>query len=361
MFVSTGKGALFPNLYCFLIAHPGVGKTSTIRRARQYYQTIPEPYCAPTSLNHATIIDALVKCRRIVRQRDIDLDYNSMYITADELTAFIHKYDDQIIGVMSAFYDPDSYGHWRRGNEIRIQINSPQLNVLCGSTPSNLLKLMPESAWEQGFTSRIIMVFSDERILGDDFAITDSSLDDNLTHDLRVISSVIGEFKVTAAYRDAVTAWRTAGEPPAPTHPKLLHYTTRRRVHIYKLSMVSAIDRSDVLLLTKEDFDRALAWLVEAEGTMSEIFKTGAGTTDARAMDEIYHFVLTSCAGGRKVPSYKIVHFAKDRIPLHSVDKVISTMEKSGLLKQAGLDPNNKNVILYTPGVPDHIPHSDII
>src|ERR1700739_4453525 len=51
----TGKGALYPNVYCMLIAHPGVGKTATIRRARQYYLETQEPLLAPTSLTGAAM------------------------------------------------------------------------------------------------------------------------------------------------------------------------------------------------------------------------------------------------------------------------------------------------------------------
>lgn len=306
------------------------------------------------------MVDALVKAKRFIPTakdpRDPEgkapLDYNSMFITADEITAFMHKYDDEVIGIMSHFYDPREYGQWRRGNELKINVKYPQLNVLCGTTPSNLMKLMPESAWEQGFTSRVMMVFSDERIIGDDFATSQIVKNDDLIHDLRVVASCIGEYRVTDDYRKLVADWRTAGEPPAPTHPKLLHYTTRRRVHLFKLSMVSAADRSDVLLLTADDFHRALAWLIEAEASMSDIFKAGAGNADAKAIDEIYHFVLTTCAGGRRIPAYRIINFAKARVPLHSVERVLTVMEKSGLIKQAGLDPRNKNVVLYTPGTP---------
>lgn len=350
----TKRGPIWPNIYCLLVAYPGVGKTSTIEEAEKYYLQIPEPHKAPTSLTGSALVDAMVKNKRIVRGKDIDLDYNSMFMTVDELTAFLHKWDDEIIGIMSQFYGPREYAQWRRGNELRLKIERPQLNVLGGSTPSNLLNLMPENAWEQGFTSRFVMLFSDERVNTDDFAGSSvHSLNDDMVHDLRVISSLVGDFNVTDEYRDAVNKWREAGEPPTPTHPKLMHYTTRRRVHLYKLSMVSAIDYGDVLLLTRRDFDRALAWLVEAEETMGDIFKAGAGNADAKAIDEIHHYVLTSCIGGKKIPSYKIVNFAKARIPLHSVDRVISIMEKSGLIKQAGLDPKNKNVVLYAPSVPE--------
>jgi len=239
------------------------------------------------------MIDAVAKSKRQCvyyspEKKSMDqFEYNTLYITADELSAFMHKYDEEAVGVLSDFYDPQPYGQTRRGNDVNIKIKSPQVNLICGTTPSNLMKYMPETAWEQGFTSRVIMVFSDERQVHDDFESKDTSLNPDLISDLRSIGGLVGQFQVTPEYRDAVNEWRNSGEQPIPTHPKLLHYATRRRVHLYKLSMVSAVDHSDMLLLTKSDFARAMGWLLEAEHTMPDIFKAGAGNADARAMDEI--------------------------------------------------------------------------
>jgi len=255
-----------------------------------------------------------------------------MYITADELSAFMKAYDEEAIGTMSAFYDPKAYGQTRRNNDLNIKMKRPQLNLIVGTTPSNLLHYMPETAWEQGFTSRIIMVFSDERTIGDDFADVDTNLSADLIHDLRSISGLVGQFKVTEDYRECVNTWRKLGEPPVVSHPKLIHYGTRRRVHLYKLSMVAAIERSDLLVLTREDFNRAMNWMTEAEAAMPDIFKAGAGNADAKAMDEIYHFVLTMGARG-PVPERKIINFAKDRVPLHSIERVVQIMLISGMLK----------------------------
>ncbi len=303
----------------------------------------------------ASMIDAVAKSKRNVvfaNGKDMDqLEYNTVYITADELSAFMHKYDEEAVGVMSDFYDPQPYGQTRRGFDLNIKIKSPQLNLICGTTPSNLMKYMPETAWEQGFTSRVIMIFSDERSIGDDFATTETGLNPDLIHDLHSITGLVGKFEVTPDYRTAVNNWRELGEPPMPSHPKLIHYATRRRVHLYKLSMVSAIDRSDVLLLTKDDFNRALGWLIEAEATMSDVFKAGAGNADARAMDEIYHYVLTIGARG-PVAERKIISFAKEHIPLHSIERVIGIMERAGMLVQARLDPKT-GLRMYKAAVPD--------
>ncbi len=161
----------------------------------------------------------------------------------------------------------------------------------------------------------------------------------------------MGEFKVTEDYRTAVNHWRSLGEPPVPNHPKLIHYATRRRVHLYKLSMVAAVDRNDTLLLTRDDFNRAMGWLLEAEVNMPDIFKAGGGGADAKAMDEIYHFVLVSDRGSG-VPEHKVTNFARERVPIHSILRVIDVMERSGMIRAVAIDPKTKQR-LYQAQVPD--------
>lgn len=331
----TTSAPLYPNLYTFLIGHPGTGKSRTIRAATLYTNEIQDFHKAPNSLTFASLVDALVRAKRtIIRLPDEPLEYNSMLIAADELGTFLHKYDKEMADGISAFYDPMPYGHERRGGDIKIKLKSPQLNILCGSTPSNLIEVLPEGAWGQGFMSRVVLVFSDERIVGDDFAAITRDLNPDLIHDLKLINSLVGDFGVSPEYRSAVSAWRELGEPPSPTHPKLIHYNSRRRVQLYKLSMVSAVDRSNVLHLTKDDFNRAMAWLLEAEALMPEIFKAGATNADSQAMDEIRDFVL-ACG---QCPEYKIVKFARERVPAHSVLRVIDLMERSKMIHVIAID-----------------------
>ena len=331
VWLKSGGGILYPNLYVVLVGHPGVGKTRTIRKAREYLLEIPDYHIAPTSMTAASLIDTLVDCKRMIIQLpNPPIEYNSMVIAADELGAFVHKYDDEMIAVLSAFYDPDPYGHSRRGKDIKIKIKSPQLNLLCGTTPSNLIKFIPEGAWDQGFCSRLILVFSDERIIGDDFAAVTRTLSPDLLYDLKIINSQVGEYGVTEDYRNLVNNWREAGEGPQPNHPKLLHYNTRRRAHLYKLSIVAAIDRSSTLLLTADDFHRAKGWLEEAEVLMPDIFKAGGVSADSKAMDEIYHFVLMS---GKLVPEHKITKFASSLVPAHSVVRVLELMMRAKMIE----------------------------
>lgn len=333
--VSQGK-KVYPNLYCGLVAHPGVGKTKTIHTARDYYMELPEPKLAPTTMTAASMVKDLAKSKRtVMHMPEGTFTYNTMYVTADELTAFMHKYDEEAAGVMSHMYDVSVYRRTRVTENQDTKIERPQLNLIIGTQPSMLLNYLPERAWEQGFCSRTIFVFSDERTIGDDFAETSTALNPDLAHDLLSISGLVGAFGVTEGYRTAVNNWRALGEPPVPTHPKLLHYCTRRRMHLYKLSMVSAIDRSDVLLLTVDDFNRALTWLTDAEATMPDIFKAGAGNADSRAMDELYHFALTLGAQPlykAGIPERKLIAYARELVPEYSLGRILGHMENAGLL-----------------------------
>lgn len=335
VWISTSS-AVYPNLYTILVGHPGVGKTRTIMKGREFLAQLDEFHIAPTSMKMASLVDALLASKRsIIDLPNPMVEFHSMTLLCDEWSAFMHAYDDELVGGLTAFYDVWPYEHHRRGKDIRIKIPRPQLNILAGSTPSNLLKFMPDNAWDQGFTSRVILAFSDQRITGDDFAQTRRDLPEGMIHDLRLIYSLQGEFAVSPEYQAAVNAWRDPkgnNENPKPSHPKLVHYNTRRRTHVYKLSMVSAVDRGNELILRVEDFHKGLGWLAEAELSMPRIFEEGLSSIDGRAMDEIVDFIRRQ---GKPVRHHVLVREAAKRVPLHAVLKVLEVLWLSGRVSKS--------------------------
>lgn len=332
---------LYPNLYVFLVGHPGVGKTRTVMACAKFYRELPEFHLSPTSMSMASLVDALVDAKRTyIRHPDAPLEYNSMFIVADELSAFMHKFDDEIIGGLTTFYDVTvPYSQRRRGNDLKILIKHPQLSILSGTTPSNLIKFMPENAWDQGFTSRVMMIFSDERIVSDDFfALATRDLPTDMCHDLGLINSLSGGFEATEDYRNAINNWRKLNQEPIPNHPKLTHYNTRRLAHLLKLSMIAAVDIGNSLLLTRAAFNTAMGWLLEAEQYMPDIFKAGSTGADAKAQDEIYHFIFSNDLKAIGLPERKIVNFARGFVPAQSVMKVLEVMERSGMIRKTAID-----------------------
>lgn len=321
-----------------LIGHPGVGKSRSIDVARDLYCKVPEIFLAPISMTWAALTDSLNKAKRhIIRPKQEARMYNAMYICADELGAFIHKFDSEMTDGLSALYDPRHYSQHRRSFNIKIALDNPQVNLLCGSTPQNLTSLLPDKAWGQGFMSRVIMIFSDERIIVDDFA-PESQLDlADLEKDICAIGNLYGQFTVTKGYAETVNQWMHDGQPIAPGHPRLMHYCARRKVNLYKLSMIISIDRGNDLIIDKREFDIALKWMVEAEDQMPHIFKAGASNADATVMDEIVHHIRIADKG-KGISSQEISRIAGKHIPIHSVGRVIDVLVNSGQIDCIGKD-----------------------
>lgn len=358
----TTSRPIYPNIYVFIVGHPGVGKSRSIYEGRLLYNTIHEPKIAPISMTSASMMDKLVRSKRQYLQPDPNgeaMDYNTMYICADEMGAFISKYDKEMTDNLSTLYDVQLYDQERRTGEIRLKIKKPQINLICGTTPQNLMDTMPETAWGQGFASRVIMVFSDERIKGDDFAENSAADYTNLEHDLGAISNLSGQFTVTESYRTAVNNWTELGLAPVPNHPKLLHYNSRRKVHLYRLSMISAIDRGNALVLDVSDFNRAMGWLLEAEHHMPDIFKAGVTNADGAAMDEIVNYVMINDKG-RGVSEQAITHFARNRVPFNSILRVIEILEQSGQIYSRGINAHSK-LRYYSIRTENHSAHNALL
>lgn len=301
----------------------------------EYAREIQDLNFGPTSMTMASLTDHMFESKRtIIQLPDPPLEYHTVYFVADELSAAMAQYDPELVAGLTTFFDGVPYSQARRTKELRIKIPKPQLNMLIGTTPSNLIKTLPETAWEQGFTSRTLMIYSEDRPIIDVFNTEAKPLNKDMVHDLKAINTLVGQFGWTEEYATAMHNWKVLGFTPVPNHPKLAHYCSRRFSHLIKLSMVANVDRGTDLCLTKADFNRAMGWLLEAEQTMVNIFQTGSSNTDSSAMDEILHFV--EAFGEQGISEYKVVRFAKDFMPLHSVIRVVEVMEKSGMIYADG-------------------------
>jgi len=306
----------------------------------------------------ASMVDRLAEAKcTILRPGKVPphVEYNSLIILADELGALIHQYDREFMNGLTKIYDGGSYAQHRRGNEIRIQIDSPQLNILAGTTPSNIMQFMPEGAWEQGFASRMVMVYSGDRNLADIFGEEPDSaplrnLADSLIHDLRGIGNLFGQVRLRPDAIEAFREWRLGGELPVPSHPKLTHYCARRTAHLLKLCLVASVSRGPSMEISAEDFTVAKNWLMGAETSMPDVFKAGIVSGDSKAMDEGYHFVWANFAKTKRpIPEHALVHFMRERLPAHSVIHTIDLMVRDRTLK-AHMDITSGEK-LYEPGI----------
>jgi len=289
--------------------------------------------------------------RRIVRPAAIPpyIEFNSLQIALNELSIMFPAYDGELMNRFTDLYDCDVYEETRRAKSIKIVIPNSQVNLVAATTPSYLNELMPPGAWDQGFISRVIMVFSAEKIIKPLFTTKPKSttLFKDLSDDLKVITDSFGQFRWEGPAASAMENWARNGGPPTPDHPRLQHYVSRRNAHLLKLSMISAISRADNgLVVTLDDFQNALNWLIEVEFYMPDIFKSMITGGDSAAMDEVYHFVHSTYMkdGQKPLPEHRVVRFISERVPAHSVMRVLETMYKSNMLEIQSHDAQGRNL-----------------
>lgn len=337
----------YPHLYVLIIAPPGVGKTFVTSEVFDFWRILKEHKIASSSVNSASLMDDLRDSQRnIVLPGKPAMQFNSLKICSNELEVFIPTYDPAFMGKLTDLFDCRPYSERRRKEENSFTLESPQLNLFAATTPKFINSMMPEGAWDQGFMSRVIMIFSGQQTKKSLFGVNghNAKLRKQLEQDLQHIARLIGEYRFMDEAANDLDAWWMADGPPIPDHPRLFNYRTRRHVFLTKLMIVSAAARHDEPILDKVDFDNALTWLLEAEMHMPEVFKAMSSSGDGKIIEDLHHSMFAQfLKNGRQPFPHKFVYrYLQKRLPGYVVENAIDGMVQGGLLKKVQVDGQGK-------------------
>jgi len=345
VWVRAGVKITYPNLYILLVAPPGVGKY-VIEEARALWTETKEPgsiapafHVAPDNMTKASLIDTLVKTKSIkLVPRGQALIYHSLLIASEEFQVLLPDFDQEYIGTLNSLFNNKSiHSESRRFGPAReIVIENPQINILAGVQPSYFVSTFPEEAWTTGFARRIIMVYCGKTPFKELF------YDPPIEHGLRQLvldklgrmSQLYGEAKWAAAAVETIADWHRAGRPPEPQHSKLAHYNNSRSMFAIKLALISTVSRTGGLLVELVDVKRALAWLLEAEALMPDVFREMIGKSDTQVIEEMYYYLLSRYNAAKQKPirGEEIIKFLLTRVPSEKADKILSMAERANIL-----------------------------
>jgi hypothetical protein len=340
--VRTMGSNLYPNLYVILVGPPGIGKGQAIHPGEAMLRQVPNMKVGPSDMTAASLIDSLNEAVRhvILRGNPPFLQYNSLCVVSRELGVLIPGWDNAFMNNLTDIYDGYQVDQKRRGKDLHIKIKDPQINLLAACTPSYLNEVLPAGAWDQGFISRTLLVYSGDRVQRDPFAEVEvtqalTELGADLLHDLKAIGYEDGQISFTPEAVKAMKAWIDGGCDPQPNHTKLQYYNSRRIAHLLKLCQVASLSRSGAKIITLEHYREAMGWLMEAETYMPDIFKSMVQGGDSAAMEEAWHYTWKAYTKEKNRPlaQHRIIHFLRDRVPAHSLLKVLNIMVESRMLE----------------------------
>lgn len=342
VWVHTAGSPFYPNLYTFLVSPPGIGKSKVLGLVRQLWASLEDHHIAAQNVSKASLVDELHDAQRtIIRpgKNPPTVEFHSLKVLVSELGVFLPEFANDFMNTLTDIYDGYPYNERKRTKSLTIDIPRPQINLLAGTTPSYLTALLPDGAWDQGFLSRTLLIYSGERRLISLFAHTevDPSRIDKLAADLAEIAELFGEIKFTAEAAEFIDHWYLNGQQPAPDHPKLQHYLTRRAGHLLKLSQVACVNEGNKLVIDISHIQRAMDWLFDAESSIPEIFKAMSSGGDGKVMDEAWHMLFQYKARYSKgAPRAVLVAFLSNKTPAHNVERLIDLMEKANIIRAVG-------------------------
>lgn len=339
VWVHTNGSPLYPNLYVIFVAPPGVGKSAILNAVRKFWSKLPDHKIAASSVSKASLIDELADAQRILVNpggKSLTIEFHSLKVIASELTVFIPDYATEFMSVLTNIYDSEPFAERKRTSKLKIEIPKPQINFIAGTTPSSLVQLLPEGAWDQGFLSRTMLVYDANVKVQSLFheQTTNSDLMKNLAADILEIGNLVGEIKFTPEAAEFVDGWHMGGKLPVPDHPKLQHYLSRRTAHLLKLCQVACVSESNSLVITLAHVQQAMDWLFDLEAHIPEIFKAMSNGGEAKVMDEAWHMLFTFYARYKKgAPRSLLIKFISQRVPSHAVERIIDLMEKADMVR----------------------------
>lgn len=347
VYTFTRGSYLYPNLYVVLCAPPGVGKSVMLNEVDKIWREIPDIHVSPTSVTEAALIDSLNAAKKsIVNPLTMQhIEYNALQVVSSEFGVLIPTYDPAFMNTLTSLYDGEVYEQRRRSKDLHIKIPKPFINLIGGTTPSSLAHFMPEGAWDQGFASRTIFVYSEEPVVQPLFSDETThdryaSLISDLRADLKDIAQLQGQAKFTPDAAAAVSAWHESGGEPIPDHPRLQHYITRRTAHLLKLCIVASVQRGPSLTITVDDVDLALQWLIEAETAMPLLFRGMAKGGDSAVMEDVHHWMMERYLKTKApIKQYELVFYLKQRMPVQHIQAMITTMQNAFMIEPVADGP----------------------
>ena len=353
--------AIYPNCFILLTAYPGIGKTLPIIAAENFLKCTSVKI-APATMTKAALVDAIKDSHQIIDGGPLGfLEYHSLQIPAHEFGNLVPAYDLAFMNVLNDLFDCRNNFTERTRGGGEVEIMNPQISILGGTQPDYLASFMPDAAWGMGFSSRMILVYSEDYSASKrslfSFTPPSSELHAALANDIQHIANLKGEFNWSIEAAKALDTWHIAGGPPKPNIPRLEHYITRRTIHLTKLMMISSLARSNSLVIEELDFDRALSWLTEAEEAMPLIFRAMILAGDAALLSDATLWVSEQEAkNNRPVHEHSIINFLRTRMKSSDVLRAFEVMKNSNLIRQVGMDTRGKPT--YTAATETEAPPS---
>lgn len=337
VYLRWGYETIYPNMYIVLIGPSGKCRKGTAMGIGKDIIKDIGIKLTSESVTREALIRAMK--RAVVNYIDPDTKnvvfHCSLTAMSTELSVFLGQNDVKFLADLTDWYDSlDKWTYETKGAGTD-DIQGICFNLLGATAPDWLQSILPEEAIGGGFTSRVIFIVEEnKRRTVPKPVITPrlSELRTALMADLERIATISGEFVMTEETKELYSAWYqrqddlTRAGKPAIEDPRFTGYCERRATHIRKLSMLFSCSRGNDLLITADDFNRAIEVLLKAEKKMPKVFGGLGSAQYARITEKLLEYFRDKGLVSR---SELLVKFYRelDLTVLETIEKTLAAMK----------------------------------
>ncbi len=304
VWLDRGFWTTYPNLYVIIVSPSGVArKTTSANIGTELVEMLDPPISIMAErLTTAGLISHMGKSESHFRVGEMGYIHTSAFAIAPELSILLGEIPGgggSLIDLLTRFHDC-KMGTWDYEKaKMKTEVINPCLNIYGGTTPMDLIRLMPGGAMSSGFTARIIFVVQmeadapvalPERILKDEkYPLLKASL----VHDLHIIRSLSGEMRRTKAANNFYQQWydHTHYAKPVIEDERFEGYISRRTELVWRLAMIASIMQNSELVVETKHVREAIGWLEIVEITMPQAFGPFGRSVDAQDTAKAYKLI----------------------------------------------------------------------
>jgi len=264
VWVETGFGRIFPNLYAMLVGTPGSRKSTAIKDMRNLLREVGYSYFAGEKTSKEMFLSDLSKISRSnfdpsERVDEILFGSNAAdsevvtpcFIAADEFGDFFGNNVMEFIATLGVLWDARGLYKYRVKSGPSVEISNPNISILGGNTVETLCRTFPPEALGQGFFSRLLFIYGEANGRKIAFPELKSEEEREVLRQklLKMKQCMSGEMKLSEPVSKALTTIYNKFKGLHDT--RFSYYGTRRFTQLIKLTMIHALaDYSHEIKLT---------------------------------------------------------------------------------------------------------------
>lgn len=307
VFFEIGTYTLYPNQFVVLVAPPGIGKGTVMTFVEQI---VNENKGSPA----VNILPDRVTAERIIeliadgwptplglqgQQLVVGPNDHNCLLFSTELRVLLGS-SQWMLEFLEEAWSKTTFKYQTK-NKGNVTIDTMCCSLLAASVPDFLKNANKEIALviSGGFTSRCLFIYAEEQSKDLPWPeplkknVASKALYDDLVHDLKEISTLRGDFKVSAGARilfeDFLKKNRAASS--RDDSEAVANFRARVKAHVLKLAMVLSASRSNNMIISDIDMQNSISEIQKVTKTLELLFRGAGDSLDASAAARVENIV----------------------------------------------------------------------